>query len=62
MASTSTTKPERPAYEVKIAKTRDEVEACFDIRVEGTLSYHEHEHIADWIVFHVEQVQAQVLK
>jgi hypothetical protein len=39
MASTSTTKPERPAYEVKIAKTRDEVEACFDIRVEGTLAY-----------------------
>jgi hypothetical protein len=36
MASTSSTKPERPAYEVKIAKTRDEVEACFDIRVEGT--------------------------
>jgi hypothetical protein len=35
MASTSTNKPERPAYEVKIAKTRDEVEACFDIRVEG---------------------------
>jgi hypothetical protein len=36
MASTSTSRPERPAYEVKIAKTRDEVEACFDIRVEGT--------------------------
>lgn len=38
MASASTNKPkhEKPAYEVKIAKTRDEVEACFDIRVEGT--------------------------
>jgi hypothetical protein len=28
-------KPARPQYEVKIAKTRDEVEACFDIRVES---------------------------
>jgi hypothetical protein len=35
MTSTSTDKPERPAYQVKIAKTRDEVEACLDIRVEG---------------------------
>jgi hypothetical protein len=37
-ASTNNSRPERPAYEVKIAKTRDEVEACFDIRVEGTFS------------------------
>ena len=35
MTSTSTDRPERPAYECKIAKTRDEVEACLDIRVEG---------------------------
>ena len=62
MASTSTTKPERPPYEVKIAKTRDEVEACFDIRVEGALWYLKHEHIADSLVFHVEQVQDPVLE
>lgn len=28
-------KPERPAFELKAAETRDELEACFDIRVEG---------------------------
>ena len=33
-------KPERPGYEVKVAETRDELEACFDIRVEGTYAPH----------------------
>jgi hypothetical protein len=34
-SSGKSSKPARPQYEVKIAKTRDEVEACFDIRVES---------------------------
>lgn len=30
-------RPERPDFELKVAETRDELEACFDIRVEGVL-------------------------
>lgn len=26
---------ERPPYGIKVARTRDEVEACYDIRIEG---------------------------
>lgn len=30
-----TSKGDLPPYEVKIAETKDEREACFDLRVEG---------------------------
>lgn len=33
----------RPPYEIKIAQSKDEVEACYDIRIEGLLfPYHLH--------------------
>ncbi|WWD22130.1 hypothetical protein CI109_106619 [Kwoniella shandongensis] len=32
--STTTSTPTRPAYTLKVAKTRDEIEACYDIRIE----------------------------
>ena len=55
----STSMPTRPAYEVKVAGTRDEVEACFDIRVEGESAFFRLSvavgNVADHAVFHVEQ-------
>ena len=47
--STST----RPPYEIKVAKTKDEIEACYDIRIEGKGPVW---HSADLAVFAVEQV------
>lgn len=37
-ASSSTTKAQRPEYTVKVAESKDEIEACLDLRVEGEIS------------------------
>lgn len=64
-AASSSRKPTRPPFEVKVAETRDEVEACFDIRVEGQsmsevlstpfICWCATAAHADGTVFHVEQ-------
>jgi len=35
--SVNATSSEKPTYEFKVAKTKDEIEACYDIRLEGEL-------------------------